>query len=226
MAGLDILEDEDDGFADDTYDRAPIGPRQPSPGSTSSWRGQLSKELEGNEKAINRFYAPRVKAYDDMAAAIRARRAGPTRAEQLFAISAALAAPTKYSGLGAAFSNLSPALAAMEGQKRIEGLENEDLATKYKMGAMGKEEEGFNAVQDNRAKLLAIEARYANQRQPASPQIVQVAERLYPTDKAKQNEYIVRNSPAAVKGIFAPKAPKAAAPGLGFTPPWQLFGGN
>jgi len=226
MGALDEDYEDEDGYEVEPQTRAPIGGLSSAQGNTSAWKARLEKEMADNNKSIDRFYAPRVKAYDAMAAAIRARRAGPTRAEQLFAISAALGAPTKYSGIAAPFSNLSPVLGAMEKDKRAEMLDNETLATKYKMGALDKEEEGFTAGLENRAKLLAIQARYENQRQPAGPQIVQVAERLYPTDKAKQNEYILRNSPAAVKGIFAPKTPKAAAEPLGFQPPWKLFGGG
>lgn len=223
MGALDDSYEDEDGYEVEPQTRAPIGGLSSAQGNTSAWKARLEKEMADNNKSIDRFYAPRVKAYDDMAAAIRARRAGPTRAEQLFAISAALGAPTKYRGIGAPFSNVSPVLGAMEKDKRAEMLDNEGLANKYRLGALDKEEEGFTSAMDNRAKLLAIEARYANQRQPVPPQVVQVAERLYPTDKAKQNEYILRNSPASVKGIFAPKA---AAEPLGFQPPWKLFGGG
>lgn len=203
MGALDDSYEDEDGYEVEPQTRAPIGGLSSAQGNTSAWKARLEKEMADNNKSIDRFYAPRVKAYDDMAAAIRARRAGPTRAEQLFAISAALGAPTKYSGIGAPFSNLSPVLGAMEKDKRAEMLDNEGLANKYRLGALDKEEEGFTSAMDNRAKLLAIEARYANQRQPAGPQIVQVAERLYPNDPTKQQEYILRNSPSSLRAQTA-----------------------
>lgn len=129
---------------------------------TQATQDGLTRSLASQEAAIQKFYEPRAKMYDQLAATIRARSAGPNLSERLAQISAALGQKTEYSGMGAMFSNLSPVLAAQQKAKREEQFANEDLATKYQVGRMAEEENSFNARLSAQQKLQALQMRYAN----------------------------------------------------------------
>lgn len=64
-------------------------------------------------------------------------------------------------------------------------------------------------------------------RPEATPDIIQTATYLFPNDPVKRSQYILQNSPAAVKGIFAPKTVKPTVPGaVPITNPAALFRGG
>ena len=185
---------------------------------------QLSNEMNTNDKLINSFNSPdkpfdpraSARAYDDMAQRIRERSIGPSRAEKLLAVSAALSQPTKYSGFGAMFSNLSPALADILERQRTAGYAQQDVADQLHLKSMGADSDAYQSAVSNRTKLLEIAARqaaaemhYGAPAPKAQSGIVAQAVAAYPNDPAKQREFILKNSPAAVKGISSTK-PKDA----------------
>ena len=69
---------------------------------------------------------------------LRQQRVGPSTAERLFAISAALGRPTRTGTLGETMGNLGAVLGEQEKAKRAEELEREALLEKYAM-QMGNE---------------------------------------------------------------------------------------
>lgn len=151
------------GDDDEDYGEDENGARIPhsSGALTQATQDGLTRSLASQKATIRKFYAPRAKMYDQLAASIRARSAGPSLSERLAQISGALGQKTEYSGIGAMFSNLSPVLAAQQKAKREEQFANEDLATKYQVGRMGEEESSFKEQLSAQQKLQALLARYA-----------------------------------------------------------------
>lgn len=99
--------------------------------------------------------------YEQSAEVLRQRRYGPTKAEQLFAVSAALAQPTRYKGFAATMGNLTPVLAQLAEAKRTGNFERakalSDLAQQNLTAAQ--------SLELSRGKrdlgLAGLEAKYA-----------------------------------------------------------------
>lgn len=180
----------DEGYSyDDNEDYGatrgnPYAVRSPNAGSipaetvqkdAGALTSSLAKELKSNDDLMQRFNAPgqqfdplaASKAYDAAAQRIRARSSGPSRAEQLFAISAALSQPTKYSGPGAMFSNLSPALQELQEKQRKEQYTNTDQADELNIKGLKATEDQYNdALTQRNALIKLLSAKYAADTKP------------------------------------------------------------
>jgi len=157
----------DNNEVDDRGGREP----QSAGALTQATQDRLETSYAQQNKTIGEFYAPRAKMYDQLAASIRARSAGPSLSERLAQISGALGQKTEYSGMGAMFSNLSPVLAAQQKAKREEQFANEDLATKYQVGRMGEEESMFEKQLTAQQKMDLLRARYNGRKKQGRYQI-------------------------------------------------------
>jgi hypothetical protein len=209
----------DEGYSyDDNEDYGatrgnPYAVRSPNAGSipaetvqkdAGALTSSLAKELKSNDDLMQRFNAPgqqfdplaASKAYDAAAQRIRARSSGPSRAEQLFAISAALSQPTKYSGPGAMFSNLSPALQELQEKQRTAGYAQDDAVDELKLKGLTSQNEAYKEALRNRygiygimGRQLATEARFAK---PQLSPAAKIAWDRYPDPNDPKQE-VLRN---------------------------------
>ena len=108
----------------------------------------------------DKYYAPQRALYEKYGKELEARRAGPTSAERLYEIGAALLSPTKSQGFGGTVSNLAPVMAAQRKAMREAEDAKSAMLTKYKIdvgeqaGGQLKEEQDAQAAADK--ELLAV----------------------------------------------------------------------
>lgn len=197
-----------------------------------------AKDLAANTALAERFNTPgqqydplaASKAYDAAAQRIRARSTGPSRSEQLFAISAALAQPTKYSGFGAMFSNLSPVLQELQEKQRAADYGQQNTAEELALKGIVSKNEAYNEALKNRQTILSNMARHVtNEMRNAKPQLSSDEKLIYdrypgndPTSVALRNKLL--DALLLKKSHIAP--PKAAKPAVTFDTPhaskrWQ-----
>lgn len=108
MGGGDKVEDEDPNVADE--DAAD----QDAAGSEGQYAGGLDAINLSNPQDISKAILKNARAqkqyYDQLAEQIKNRRYGPSVSEKLFALSAALAAPTQVRGFSGTMANVMPVL--------------------------------------------------------------------------------------------------------------------
>ena len=216
---------------DDTDDLAGLGGMDVS---AAGLRNQSSTN-EVNRKAREaarelKYYAPRRALYEKYGKELEARRAGPSSAERLYEIGAALAAPSKQPGFGGIIADVAPVMAAQRKAMREAEDDKSAMLTKYKIdvgeqqGAQLKEEQDAAAASEKEQLALLTEmykaqslAKQKLQNRPLPP-LIEIAQRLYPSDVLKQKAYILANSPAAIKATSpSPKESDA----IGTNPPWE-----
>ena len=103
-----------------------------SAGALSSLPEALAADRK-NRQMVERQIRSNMDALMQARDSIRQQRTGPSAAERLFAISAALGRPTRTGSLGETMGNLSEVLGSQEKAKREAALENAALAEKYGM---------------------------------------------------------------------------------------------
>jgi hypothetical protein len=99
--------------------------------------------LAANNAAMKReVYDPQRKRLEDYTKELKARRAGPTSAERLYDIGAALMRPTATPGFGGMIANVAPVMAAQRKARREAEDAQRELALKYdlEIGNIGSEE--------------------------------------------------------------------------------------
>lgn len=118
------------------------------------------QELQQQNLAVQRQRADyRQQLFEQGRAALEARRTGPSRAEQLFALSAAFAAPQRYRGFGGMIANVAPTLAGIAGATRNAQEDYTDRLQKLQQQYMTGELEDKSSDLDSQRKLLEIRAR-------------------------------------------------------------------
>lgn len=108
-------------------------------GANEASRAARAKELE------TKFYAPRRALYEKYGQELAARRAGPTSAERLYEIGAALMSPTKTPGFGGMIANVAPVMAGQRKAMREAEDAKSTLLTKYQMDVGEQEGEQLKA---------------------------------------------------------------------------------
>lgn len=94
---------------------------------------------------------------------------GPSRAEQLFALSAAFARPQRMRGFAGMMDNLMPTLAGLSGAQREASFQREDALSRLERQYLGQQMEGEqNAFTNRREALKAL----AQTVKPQLPQII------------------------------------------------------
>lgn len=88
-------------------------------GSLSAYASVLAARDREEGEALDRAYAPLRKRYEEAATRLREQRIGPSQAERLYGLGAALSAPMRYKGVGATVENLAPVLQEQSRVKRI-----------------------------------------------------------------------------------------------------------
>ncbi len=132
-----------------------------SSGTSPGVLGQL-QQLQREELAARgeaRNY--RRQLFEQGRAALEARRMGPSRAEQLFALSAAFAAPQRYKGFGGMMANVAPTLAGIAGATR-ESKEDyasqlQKLQQQYMSGEIDDRQSGINSQRQMLQTLASLE---------------------------------------------------------------------
>jgi len=138
---------------------------------------QLEASNRARAAALEKnVYAPQRELWDKYTKDLEARRAGPSAAENLLALSAALSQPTRYRGFGGMIANVAPVLAEQQKAARAAEDAKRDLLMKYSMetGKLGLEQKRaeIDAAQElaqARFKALSDQYRIAN-----TPKWVQV----------------------------------------------------
>lgn len=118
---------------------------------------QLQKDTMSTERAQRE---QRRAMFEQARAALEQQRLGPSRAEQLFALSAAFAAPQRYKGFGGMMANVMPALsdvAAVRRQsdaKRTDALER--LRAEYLSDEMAGDRQSLSTRRQNLSELAQM----------------------------------------------------------------------
>jgi len=108
-------------------------------------------------RAIQRSSAEYKAYFDNVAEQLKAKRYGPSRAEQLFALSAAFAAPTRTRGFAGVMGNVMPVFQQFERSKReAEAARAEDMQ-KLQLARMGASKTELS----NALALQRLQAQYA-----------------------------------------------------------------
>lgn len=161
MDELGSADDEDSGLA-------ALDPRKATPkksglaaASSDAMYDALSAQRDRNAAVIEKIYGPQMRLWDQMAEQLKARRIGPSPAEQLFNLSAAFFKPTAYRGFGATLGNVMPVLAQQQEQQRTAADEAYDLQQKYMLGRAKTAQEMGSEVVKNDNSLLNMLSRYA-----------------------------------------------------------------
>lgn len=114
-------------------------------------------------RAIQRSSAEYKAYFDNVAEQLKAKRYGPSRAEQLFALSAAFAAPTRTRGFAGVMGNVMPVFQQFERSKReAEAARAEDMQ-KLQLARMGASKTELS----NALALQRLQAQYANAGRPS-----------------------------------------------------------
>jgi hypothetical protein len=169
--------------------------------------------------------------WDQMTERLKQRQIGPTQSEQLYQLAAALAKPTAYRGFGATLQNVAPVLAQQRAEQRTAADDAYDLANKYALGSANSSVDMAKAAADSAYRQQALAEKYAvslnrGQRPPSTPAstpVLQLADKLYPgpQNRAKWEDYVIRNSPAGVKSTSNRAAKPADDSGYGAPNPMQ-----
>jgi hypothetical protein len=113
-------------------------------------------------RAIQRSSAEQKAYYDSLAEQLKAKRYGPSRSEQLFALSAAFAAPTRTRGFAGVMGNVMPVFQQFERSKReAEEARAEDMQ-KLQLARMG-------ASKGELSNALALQRLQAQYNKPKNP---------------------------------------------------------
>ena len=99
--------------------------------SAQSYYDKLKTAQEAWQSKAAEAMTPEINYWKAQTEALKNLRMGPSRTEQLFQLSAALAQPTRYRGFGATLENVMPVLAAQEKAKRDAQMQQMELANKY-----------------------------------------------------------------------------------------------
>ena len=99
--------------------------------SAQSYYDKLKTAQEAWQSKAAEAMTPEINYWKAQTEALKNLRMGPSRTEQLFQLSAALAQPTRYRGFGATLENVMPFLAAQEKAKRDAQMQQMELANKY-----------------------------------------------------------------------------------------------
>ena len=150
------------------------------------------------------YNAPRRALYEKYGKELEARRAGPSSAERLYEIGAALLSPTKSQGFGGTVSNLAPVMAAQRKAMREAEDAKSAMLTKYKMDVGEMQGEDLKANLSAEDKIAA--ARYAALKAMYTPRMVQAV------DEATGNLVWRMLSPADMQQQAAGAAPAPGAP--------------
>lgn len=92
-------------------------------------------ELAANVAMEKNVYGPQRAMWDQYRKDLEQRRAGPSAAENLLSIGAALAQPTKYRGFSGMLANVAPVLAEQQKASRAAEDAKRELLMKYGMEA-------------------------------------------------------------------------------------------
>jgi hypothetical protein len=143
-----------------------------APEMRSIYAQMSANRAAGDKMMETKYYAPRRALYEQYGKELEARRAGPTAAERLYEMGAALMKPTATPGFGGMIANVAPVMAGQQKAMREARDARRDMLTKYKLdvGALEGEQlkstiAGKNAVDTSVA--AALKAMY-------TPKMVQV----------------------------------------------------
>ena len=131
---------------------------------------ELNRKARAEAREKN-YYAPRRALYEKYGKDLEARRAGPSPAERLYEIGAALAAPSKQPGFGGIIADVAPVMAAQRKAMREAEAAKSAMLTKYQIdvgeqqGAQLKEEQDVAAAAD-KERLAVLMAIYKAQNTP------------------------------------------------------------
>ena len=124
---------------------SPAVPRAPLNFAASlppAYKPYFDAEAAKNAALKTEVYDPQRKRLEDYTKELKARRAGPTSAERLYDIGAALMRPTATPGFGGMIANVAPVMAAQRKARREAEDAQRELALKYdlEIGNIGDEE--------------------------------------------------------------------------------------
>lgn len=137
---------------------APQGTAQaptPAPGALPTIADLLAEQntiSADTLKFIERVRNERKKNYDLETEELKNRRFGPSRAEELFALAAAVGKPTYDRSFGSIMANVTPALAAMEASKRNADIQRAEAARALRQKYLSDLDETELAVLGERRK--------------------------------------------------------------------------
>lgn len=95
--------------------------------------GDIGALYQRQQQAVEKQIRDNMTALMQAQARLREQRVGPSAAERLFAISAALTRPTRTGQFGEMMGNLGTVLGGQEKEKRAAEMERESLLEKYGM---------------------------------------------------------------------------------------------
>lgn len=118
---------------------------------------QIRRTQEETIATEKRLAEQRRQMFERAAAELERRRYGPSRAEQLFALSAAFAQPRQYKGFGGTMANVMPVLAQTMGAQRRGEAEKQDALMALQEQQMSSDMEGQLAALKSKYQLLGLE---------------------------------------------------------------------
>jgi hypothetical protein len=138
MAGLDALDEENFGAADEDAGATPY----------AAVRAALTARKEAAKE--------RQAYYDDLSAKLAARQAGPSFSERMYELSAALAAPTSVRGFGGVMGNVMPVLQAQQKAQRAGEMSRQEALDKLRAAQLGQQEELLGQELDTEIELAKL----------------------------------------------------------------------
>lgn len=129
-------------------------PGLPSLQDIYGMQAQLGKDLSTFWSDVRK---DRKAQYDLATAELEKRRFGPSRAEQLFQLAAAIGTPTIDRSFGSIMANVIPAFASIEKAKRTAEEERSAAAQALRNKYLGEDQQlGFNILEQRQKNLSAV----------------------------------------------------------------------
>lgn len=151
----------------------------PAAGGALAGPGMLSvQDLYGQQMALGKdmstFWSDvrkdRKAQYDQATAELEKRRYGPSRAEQLFQLAAAIGKPTYDRSFGSIMANVVPAFADIEKANRLAGEERSAAAQALREKYLGEDQQlGFNILQQRQKNISALTPLAVAQQRASAP---------------------------------------------------------
>lgn len=147
------MEDDDEDLMNTDKGDLGVGLSAPS-GGPEDYRvgiGQLQREMVDAQKRASMIRKQQLAAATE---ALRTRRMGPSTAEQLFALSAAFASPSRVRGFAGVMGNVMPVLGQMAAAQRTGTTEREDKLRELQTAYQNEEISGEQGSIAQRLALL------------------------------------------------------------------------
>jgi len=202
-------DDEDELYADTAMGGLGAVPSAGSPDGLAAWQQAQALVAQGNQQNLDLLNAARNR--------IRQQRVGPSDAEQLLAIAAALGQPTRTGSFGETMGNLSGALLKQASGRRSAEEEKQMLLEKYGMDIEDKRLRMLTSAADQAGQTYsrteAAKAAQARLNKPAARRtaISPVDGRIYDLDTGAVVEPPAQGAPAEAVAYLKANPQTAAA---------------